>query len=53
MYHLAPIIRAGARIVRGERMFGERGKGLGGPGIHFVVHGICFLGLAGLYFQLM
>ncbi|TGO43927.1 hypothetical protein BCON_0717g00030 [Botryotinia convoluta] len=34
LYHVAPAIRAGGRIVTGEG-FGKGVKGLGGPGVHF------------------
>lgn len=45
VYHLAPLVRAGGRVVGGDALFG---KGLGGPVVHLIVHGICFLGLAAL-----
>jgi hypothetical protein len=46
VYHLAPLMRAGSRIVEGG---GEYGKGLGGPALHLVVHGLCFAGLFTVY----
>jgi hypothetical protein len=46
VYHLAPLVRAGSRIVDGS---GEYGNGLGGPMVHLGVHGICFAGLLGIY----
>jgi hypothetical protein len=44
VYHLAPLVRAGSRIMEGS---GEYGKGLGGPVFHLVVHAVCFAGLLG------
>lgn len=44
LYHLAPLIRAASRI--GNDQYG---MGLGGPIVHMIVHGLCFLGLIGLY----
>jgi hypothetical protein len=46
VYHLAPLVRAGTRIAEES---GEYGQGLGGPIVHFVVHGLCFAGLVGTY----
>jgi hypothetical protein len=46
IYHLAPLVRAGSRILEGS---GEYGKGLGGPVLHLIVHGLCFTGLVVLY----
>ena len=42
MYHLLPIVRAYSRIHNNGF---EYGKGLGGPGVHLVVHILCFIGL--------
>lgn len=44
VYHLAPLVRAVGRV--GD---GRYGKGLGGPVLHVMVHGVAFLGLFGLY----
>ncbi|KAE9380588.1 hypothetical protein N431DRAFT_432868 [Stipitochalara longipes BDJ] len=46
VYHVAPLMRAGSRIL--ERR-GEYGRGLGGPTVHLIVHTICFAGLAGIF----
>jgi len=46
VYHLAPLVRAGSRVVEGSV---DYGKGLGGPMVHLVVHGLCFAGLVGAY----
>jgi len=46
VYHLAPLSRAASRIWEGSGVYG---KGLGGPVVHLVVHGICFAGLVGVY----
>lgn len=42
VYHLAPLARAGRRIVEES---GNYGKGLGGPIVHLIVHTVCFAGL--------
>lgn len=44
VYHVAPLLRAVERAG-----YGNFGKGLGGPVVHLIVHGACFLGLGGLY----
>lgn len=36
VYHVAPIVRAGGKILRGER-----GGVFGGPWVHFLVHNLC------------
>lgn len=46
VYHAAPLTRALSRV--GQVNYG---KGLGGPLVHVVVHGICFLGLFGTYWS--
>lgn len=52
VYHAAPFSRAGWRILCGEPLFGWlEGKALGGPGVHFLVHGVCFGVLSRLYLQ--
>ncbi|PMD65424.1 uncharacterized protein K444DRAFT_180082 [Hyaloscypha bicolor E] len=48
VYHLAPLMRAGSRIVEGS---GEYGKGLGGPILHLVVHLLCFVGLLWVFLR--
>lgn len=42
IYHLGPIARAYSRVISDGF---EYGKGLGGPGVHLVVHSACFLSL--------
>ncbi|KAG0651741.1 hypothetical protein D0Z07_1927 [Hyphodiscus hymeniophilus] len=42
VYHLAPIFRAGSRILNGDHLYGH---GLGGPWLHLWVHGGCFAAL--------
>ncbi|TGO18305.1 hypothetical protein BPAE_0389g00010 [Botrytis paeoniae] len=44
LYHVAPAIRAGGRIVTGQG-FGKGVKGLGGPGMHFIQCEYLFLPL--------
>lgn len=44
VYHLAPLMRAVGRV--GNSRYG---KGLGGPVVHIIVHGVVFLSLLGLY----
>jgi len=46
IYHLAPLVRAGSRIVEGS---GDYGKGLGGPIVHLIVHLVCFGALLGTF----
>jgi hypothetical protein len=46
VYHLAPLTRAGNRIVQGSEYYG---KGLGGPIIHLVMHTVCFAGLLKIF----
>jgi hypothetical protein len=46
VYHLAPLVRAGSRIVEGS---GDYGKGLGGPIVHLIVHLLCFGALLGAF----
>lgn len=46
VYHCAPFMRALRRI--GTANYG---KGLGGPAVHLVAHGICFVGLFGLWWS--
>lgn len=48
VYHLAPLMRAGSRIVEGS---GEYGKGLGGPILHLAVHMLCFVGLLWVFLK--
>lgn len=48
IYHLAPLMRAGSRIVEGS---GEYGKGLGGPILHLIVHLLCFVGLLWVFLR--
>ncbi|KAF7950185.1 hypothetical protein EAE96_007476 [Botrytis aclada] len=48
LYHVAPAIRAGGRILTREG-FGKGAKGLGGPGVHLFVHFICCAGLLRLF----
>jgi hypothetical protein len=41
VYHIGPILRAAGRIVagaQGDRMVSSRGKDLGGPLVHLVLH---------------
>ncbi len=46
LYHLAPLVRAGSRIVEGSE---DHGKGLGGPIVHLTVHMVCFAALLGAF----
>jgi hypothetical protein len=46
LYHLAPVTRAGSRILEGSRGYGN---GLGGPATHLIVHTICFAGLVSIF----
>lgn len=46
VYHVAPLMRALSRVGRANY-----GEGLGGPVVHVIVHGICFLGLFELYWS--
>jgi hypothetical protein len=46
VYHLAPLVRAGSRIVEGSE---DHGKGLGGPIVHLTVHMVCFGALLGVF----
>lgn len=46
LYHLAPLMRAFSRVVKGEAV---STKGLGGPLLHASVHGGCFVALMRLY----
>ncbi len=46
VYHLAPLVRAVARVVDGDVVCG---KGLGGPIVHAVMHSVCFAALVGAF----
>lgn len=46
VYHLAPLVRAGSRIMEGNWAYG---KGLGGPIFHLMVHTVCCVGLLGIF----
>lgn len=48
IYHVAPMIRAGIRMRRGEISPGIKKKGLGGPVVHFALHGACLMSLGGV-----
>ncbi|KAH6679038.1 hypothetical protein B0J14DRAFT_579884 [Halenospora varia] len=48
VYHLAPVFRA-ARRISGEKT--QYGNGLGGPWLHFAVHGTCLAGLSRVFFM--
>jgi hypothetical protein len=46
IYHAAPLVRAARRIISRDEGYGG---GLGGPVLHLVVHGVCFVTLGGLF----
>ncbi|ESZ95640.1 hypothetical protein SBOR_3988 [Sclerotinia borealis F-4128] len=48
LYHWAPAFRAACRILEGDGV-GKGVKGLGGPGVHLLVHLLCGAGLLGLF----
>jgi hypothetical protein len=49
LYHLSPLLRAAGRLMdRGA----SYGSGLGGPWIHLIVHGLCFVLLVGLFMEI-
>lgn len=55
VYHVAPILRAVSRIVRGYERGNGRGsgwKGLGGPWVHLGGHLACLVALGRLYLRL-
>lgn len=49
VYHFAPFMRAVSRLSDGS----QYGKGLGGAGVHAVVHGVALGALGGLFLRLI
>jgi hypothetical protein len=49
VYHFAPLVRAVSRLSAGR----QYGKGLGGAGVHAVVHGVALGALGGLSLKLI
>ena len=49
IYHLSPLMRAVSRILDKDV---DYGSGLGGPWVHLIVHGFCFMQLVGLFMDI-